>query len=200
MVLTYKDTMDYSKIIVSSPVKDNKEWNCNIAYMEQPLLIQTPRIKFDKELNVLTFKLRTKKEFIEFLENVENGIVQYISKNSKELFSGKIFSDEKIKSCLQSSWDIDDTGYVYIKPGNVSFDDVVCYDIFNKRIEFSEVGHNITALLHVKSVSFSKNLFRVNYIMKQLKISKFEENKTLEFGEEPEKQNVRENDDLNFFD
>lgn len=200
MVLSYKDTVDYSKIVVCNPVKENKEWVCNIKYEDHSLLIKTPRIKLLKELNVLTFKIKSKKDFVEFLDVIEDGIVKYISEHSKELFSGKIFSENKIKSCLQSSWDIDDSGHVYLKLSNDSSDNVVCYDIFNNKINYSEVGQNITALLHVKSVCFSKNLFTLNYSMNQLKVSKFEENKDSGFGEVPENINVQENDELNFFD
>jgi hypothetical protein len=178
MVYSYKETLDHEKISLNAPEKNTgKQWACEVSYDNSKFLIKTPRIKIDKQTGVLIFKVENKKDFIDCLESVENIICENIHKNSEKFFSGKSFSKDKIISSVSPSWDIDDSGYAYLQPSmeEKELKDIKCLDMFNNAISYKDLQENVSVILHVKSVSFVKKLFTINYKIDLIKMTKFTE-------------------------
>ena len=181
MVNSYKKSIDEEKIQVNPPVKnEHKQWVCNVSYDSSPFLIQSPRIRIIKETGTLIFKVDSKKEFLDYLSSVEDSISKNIYDNSERFFSGKKFSLEKITNSMSPSWDIDDVGFVYLQPSNKEEDltSIKCADMFNNEISYEKLQENVSVILHVESVLFTKKMFKVMYKIHRLKMTKFVESRS----------------------
>jgi hypothetical protein len=53
--------------------------------------------------------------------------------------------------------------------------DIKCLDMFNNSISYEDLQENVSVILHVKSVSFVKKLFTINYKIDLIKMTKFTE-------------------------
>ena len=173
VVLSFKDQIDPTKIILEKPVKSDGKWNINLKYSEAPLLFKTSRVRFNKESSVLMFNLQTKSSFVHFLENLEGIVINKLHENSTSLFNGRKFSLEKIQSSLNRSWDITENGNVILNTSCKQ--NVVCTDMFGEKTYFENINNNVSAVLLVKNISFTKNLFEIQFEISHLKMSRFEE-------------------------
>lgn len=170
MIRSYKESVNSEDLDVKAAVKntETKKW----VFSVKDFLFQTPRIKIIKETGTLIFKLESKKQFFNYLELLEESVCDHLYKNSEKLFNGKKFSKEKILESMTSSWDIDDSGYVYLQPEIKDFNDIKCLDIFNNEISYDDLQEKVTAVIKLNSISFSKTSFKINYIFQLLKMSK----------------------------
>lgn len=183
MVTSYKNKIDGNLLEVSPASKNTEtgEWDCKVKYDGKDFVISTPRIKiFD---DTLIFNIKNKKVFADFLEEIEGAISQHLFNNSAKIFKGKRFELEKIKNSLQPSIDIDDKGFVYFQ---TKFSETVeCVDVFGEKTLLPVSRADVTALLKIDTVSFTKDLFRIRYTTTFLKFSKAPQPENINFEEEP---------------
>jgi hypothetical protein len=181
MVLSYRDKLDEKFFKVSSPSRneETKTWDMDFLYDSKPFMFLTPRIKLSKDTGQLIFNINSKIEFVNFIEEVQYNIIKYISSNSKNLFNGKEFSEDKLIDCLKQTWDIDDMGVGHFDTINEDLSKVRCTDPFNNQIEYAKISQDVSAIVSAKNISFTKNLFTINYEIKHLKMTKPEKSKNL---------------------
>jgi len=172
VVLSFKDHIDSSNINFQKPVKSEGKWNINIS---PPFMFKTPRVKLNKERATLMFNLKNKALFVKFLEDFEDVIINRLHESSSELFNGRKFSLEKIKNSLKRSWDITEDGNVILNTScRENLSKVVCTDMFGEKTDFENVDNSVSAVLTVKNISFTKNLFEIDFEISHLKMSRFE--------------------------
>lgn len=188
---SYKTPFDQSlfEIQESKKNKDTGEWECPLLYNSKELVVTTPKIKVQD--NTILFDGNKRKQFTEFVENLESYVVEYIFQNSAKIFKGKKFTKERVKNSLVPSIYIDDSGVSYIQTSfneNLEF-----YDFFLEKIPKEKIEQDVVASIQVKSVVFSKELFRIDYQLTRLKNSKVTVDEKIDF-------NVEELDDGDFFE
>jgi hypothetical protein len=170
MALSYKDTPLLENIEVTKAIKNlsTGKWDCPVKYNGTSLTFSSPRIKFID--GILTFKIHSKKRFIEFLEQLDSVVIDYLHANSQNIFKGKTFTQERLKNSLQPQLDIDEDGTVCI---NAYLDEnAKCFDIYGDQIPLYDIGTDVTATLKVDKIVFSKDLYRIKYSIVRLKMSK----------------------------
>jgi hypothetical protein len=200
MVLSYKTIPDQNLVEISPAVKnpETNKWDCKIKYEDKLLTFNTPKVNIKD--GVLFFDIKKKKIFLDFLEKIDETIINYLAENCEKFFKGKKFTLERLKNSLQPQIDIDENGTVSL---SAIFDDnVKFFNTFGDPIQPNEVGKYCSAVICVEKVTFTKDLFKLKYVIKVIKSSKFEKNN--ENFDEPVKelpQTVElEKDPDNFFD
>lgn len=195
MTSSYKEIITVENLQVKPPVKnENKQWVCEVLYNHSPFLIQTPRIRIIKEIGTLVFKVPSKQGFLDYLSSIEDALVKIIANNSARFFFGKKFSLVKIKDSLSPSWDIDDDGFVYLHPSNTEKDltNINCLDMLNDKISYEDIQENVSAIVNVESVIFTKKAFKVVYKINSLKMTKFVESHDMNPFKEDTDENIEE--------
>lgn len=200
MVLSYKTIPDQTLLEIFPAVKNSEtnKWDCKIKYEDKVFTFNTPKVNIKD--GVLFFDINKKKIFLDFLEKIDESVINYLYENCEKIFNGKKFTLERLKNSLQPQIDIDENGTVSLC---TTFDDnVKFFNTFGDQIQLQEIGKHCSAVLCVEKVTFTKDLFKLKYTIKVIKSSKFEKNN--ENFDEPIKQ-VQENVEItkdpdNFFD
>lgn len=192
MVLNYKTPLEQSlfQIQESKKNKETGEWECALLYNLSELVFTTPKIKVHD--NSILFDGAKKKQFTDFIENLESQIVEYLFQNSSKIFKGKKFTKERVKSSLVPSIYIDEKGISYIQTSfneNLEF-----YDFFLDKIPKEKIEQDVIASVHVKSIVFNKELFRIDYQLTKLKNSKVIVNEKVDFNIEQKKEDLENGD------
>lgn len=200
MVLNYKTIPDQTLLEISPAVKnpETNKWDCKIKYEDKLLTFNTPRVNIKD--GVIFFNIKKKKIFLDFLEKINETVINFLYENCEKIFKGKKFTLERLKNSLQPQIDIDENGTVSLC---TTFDDnVKFFNTFGDQIQLHEVGQHCSAVVCVEKVTFTKDLFKLKYTVKVIKSSKFEKNN--ENFDEPVKsfpeiiETVKDPD--NFFD
>jgi hypothetical protein len=190
-VLGVKDTIDKSKLTVLPPVKQkNKTRTMDVLYDGAPMIFKTPRLKINKETGELYFNIKNKPGFVDFLASIEDAIVSAVSSNSQTLFNGRLFSIEGVSSRMERFWDISDGPTAFIKPAGYDTDKIVYVDAFGEKATLDDIKSNVSALVEVKELLFTNNLFKIQPTIRQIKMSRFE---TSVSGFEAQQPEVYEN-------
>jgi hypothetical protein len=200
MVLSYKTIPEQTLLEISPAVKnpETNKWDCKIKYQDKLLTFNTPRVNIKD--GVLFFDIKKKKIFLDFLEKIDQTIVNCLFDNCEKIFKGKKFTLERLKNSLQPQLDIDENGTVSL---STTFDDnVKFFNTFGDQINPQDIGDHCSANICVEKVIFTKDLFRIKYTIKVLKSSRIEKNN--ENFDEPIKsppENIENNGEAdNFFD
>lgn len=200
MVLNYKTIPDQTLLEISPAVKnlETNKWDCKIKYEDKLFTFNTPRVNIKD--GILFFDIKKKKIFLDFLEKIDETIINYLAENCEKIFKGKKFTLERLKNSLQPQIDIDENGIVSL---SAIFDDnVKFFNTFGDSIQPQEIGNHCSAVICVEKVTFTKDLFKLRYVLKVIKSSKFEKNN--ENFDEPIIQNLEVVDNVkdsdNFFD
>ena len=108
MVLSYKTPLNKElfEILPASKNELNGKWECKISYEGHPLVFTIPRLKL-KDCK-LFFNITKKKVFLDFLESLDEIVVDTLTENSEKIFNGKVFKKEEIKSSMEPQIDIDE--------------------------------------------------------------------------------------------
>jgi hypothetical protein len=174
MVLSYKTPLNKElfEILPASKNESNGKWECKIIYEGQPLVFTTPRLKL-KECK-LFFNITKKKAFLDFLESLDEIVVDNLAENTEKIFNGKVFKKEEIKSSMEPQIDIDENGTVDI---STTFNEnILFFNNFGDKIEEKDTGENVSANICLDKVCFTKNLLKLQFITRSLKASRFEKN------------------------
>lgn len=154
----------YKKIVpdhinLLPPVKDKKGYKSVIVYTQdsEDLVIQTPNVSIvaDYKTNKmnLSFSMLKKGEFLTFLEELQEKIVNIIFKKSETFFNGKEFSENKIRNSLKPIYTLSNEGVVNVD--NILFlNDVKVDDIITTTEDIN--GGSFIAILKLDCVSFIK--------------------------------------------
>lgn len=196
MNISYKNPLNSSLIEIKESFKnkDTGEWECPFLYNSSELVVTTPKIKIED--NTILFDSNKREAFVDFIEKLESSVVEHLSENSSKIFKGKKFTKERIKSSLVPSIYIDDEGVSYIQ---TSFNEnLECFDFFLDRITKEELGEDVIAGVHVKSIVFNKELFRIDYQLTRLKNYKVVSQKKIDFNTDQKQQ--EEIEEGNFFE
>jgi len=193
MVLSYKSTIDQSLLEVLPSVKNNEtgKWESNVKYDGKALVFKTPRI-FSRESSIL-FKVHEKKEFLDYISQIEQAVVKYLFNNSEVIFKGKKFSEDRIKNSLQPSLEILSDEVVSLI---CTIDEnVKCFNHFGDVIDYQEISDFSSTSIKLSKIDFSKDLFRLKFVIVAIKSSRFEK-KLPEFDitDEPQKVETGVND------
>jgi hypothetical protein len=195
MIVSYKDNFDTNKIEISSATKNEKtnKWECPVKYDGSSLLFSSPRIKFID--GILTFKIQNKKKFIQFLEELDTMVIDYLHKNSETIFKGKSFTLERLQNSIQPQLDIDEDGTVRI---NAHLDETIrCFDVYGESIPLDLVRQDVTAVLKMDKLIFTKDLYRLKFSVSRLKMSKPEREIVTFENDTPVKQEEVKVDEVN---
>jgi hypothetical protein len=170
-VLTSKSELSPDLINISKAVKnlDTGKWDCKITYDNEDLIFLTPRCKLLSD-GRLHFNIQSKKNFMSFLEHLENRVVNYFYSNCKTIFNGKTFTLERLRDSLECSIDIIDDGSVTMN--TIVSENVKCFDIYGNNTELSELGEYVSAHVYIDKISFTKELFKIRYVLVNIKTSK----------------------------
>jgi hypothetical protein len=194
-MLDYKTKIDYSLLVIEPPVKNEENWIMKVVYDNDILSFKTPSISFDKCSLTISFDSKKKPVFFEFIDDVETKIIDYLHEHSEEMFKGKIFSKEKLKEGLVTSWDITDDGVVSLNRKCIS-DDTVVLSTFGDSIPLEELSKSVICIVKVDTVSFSKNKFDINYTLTHVKSKKIAKQSENFFEQQIDTVKV---DDMDFF-
>lgn len=174
MVLSYKTIPDQTLVEISPAVKnpETNKWDCKIKYEDKLFTFNTPKVNIKD--GVLFFDIKKKKIFLDFLEKIDETIINYLVENCEKIFKGKKFTLERLKNSLQPQINIDENGTVSL---SAIFDDnVKFFNTFGDPIQPNEVGKYCSVVICVEKVTFTKDLFKLKYVIKVIKSSKFEKN------------------------
>lgn len=198
-VINYKENVKLKDIRIaeSNKNKDTNTWDCEVSYLNGPLLVSTPRLKIQD--GFLVFNGKHKKKFLDFLENLENSLVETLYEDSLIVFKGKKFSQQRLKESLEPSIDIEHSD-ILLK--TVVSDNVKCFDLFGDSIEYEKISKDVSAVLQIDKIIFNKDLYRINYKITHLKMTKPEKIDEINF--EPLKIEINHIEEsetsCNFFD
>lgn len=170
MVISYKSTLSKDNIQILPAVKIDEEWESKVKYEDKPFMFSTPRCKIVKDTKTLVVK---KSEFKKFLHDIQCCLIDNITENSKTIFNGKTFSREKIEKSLETLYDDDDSGFIYLSLGVK--DNVRCVDPLDNTITYDELTEEVTAVLHFQKIVFIKSNFKIVLKISHLKMPKFKE-------------------------
>ena len=202
MAHSYKSTFDFEKLEISTPVKNTSTgtWDCDITYDNKPLTISMPKVALVKDTGMIIFKGKHLEEYLKTVENIETLVCDHLYKNSREIFNGKVFEENKFKNSLRPSIEIDSQNNIVYFQTDVS-SDVKSFDTFGDKINFSDVGNSVSVVVKVEKCSFTKELFDIRYMITQIK-SRKPEKLGVSFDIPVEKKEVVENaeESENFFD
>ena len=170
-VYSYK-TIDIEKIKSSLPKKSNNKYSSFIVYYNDPLFIQTPKMKLTSitDDSSYIFDITEFPDFIQVIENIEIRIKHLIFNNSTKWFDGKQFSKSCIDSRLESLL-IKDSNKVFLtvpfESKNVSFFNQYKSIIEKKELELDSI---LTCILSFPVVSFTESKFQCSLVLEQGKI------------------------------
>ena len=167
-ILKYKN-IDVKNISVTTPEKINGNYTSKILYQEQQFLIQTPELEIisDKKAR---FKMVNKGQFFTLLEDLEETLVENLTKNSVAFFKGKTFSEKRIRNSLRKLSEMGEDGYIYIN--NFSIEETASYiDFFKEKIDPPVFPYSADCMLSISDLIFGKLIFRINATIKNVKVS-----------------------------
>lgn len=176
--MDYRQPLDYDlfKVLPSKKVENVNQ--CDITYNNVNLSIRTPRVKLQD--NSIIFKTHNKQCFMDFITNLELNVVNYLYANSTDIFNGKKFSFEKIKTSITPSLIVSEDGSI-ASLEITELDNIKCFNPFGDEISRDEIGKYVSAKLDITSIVFKKDLFKIIYQVSMVKMSKVEKNKIEEF-------------------
>lgn len=194
-MIGYKQDIQVDKLFISEPKKYGERWVMDLSYCEQPMSFQPPTLRLNKELKQLCFNSYKKHDFLNFIDRLEKVIIEYIGSNCERLFKGKIFSEEKLKDSLKTSWDVGDDGVVSIDYEKYITDSTVFLSVFEEDINHESLTNNVVCVFVLDSIVFSKNNFELKYFISHLKSKKVDN--SVNFFDNQE--SVIQDDTLEFF-
>jgi hypothetical protein len=164
-------TVDVNEIQLSVPVKYNNKYSSYTVYNDDPLFIQTPKIKLH-EINSdfeYIFEITESPEFISLIDNIESKIIDIVFINSEKWFKKEI-SRDIIQSRLQSLLSRNENKTflkVPFESKSVSF-----FNQYKTIIDKDElvIGTLLTLILKFSSVTFFKLNFQYDLILEQGKV------------------------------
>lgn len=117
MVLYYKKVVP-GDINILPPVKcsGTKRYESFIVYSDttEDFVIQSPKIKYNSEKGFY-FSMIKYPEFLTFLEEINQKVIEIIHSKSETFFKGKTFSEEIISNAVDNFYFINNDGIVSIK-------------------------------------------------------------------------------------
>ncbi len=195
-MIDYKKDIEIDNLSISEPQKRENKWVLEVSYEDTLLSFQTPSFRFNKTDNLLLFDSSKKHSFFKFIDTLEEVIVEYLHKNSERMFKGKVFSKEKLKQSLITSWNVSDEGLVSLKLDDDMLKETKFLSSFGDPIEFEQLSKNVICIISLDTIKFSKNQFELNYKVSHMK-SKRVDNPNESFFET--KNALVEDDKLDFF-
>ena len=166
-------TNNYKNLDVSASLKIGKPHKVNGVYQSDTLFkVQTPEVNVDLDNNTISFKMINKGKFVTLLEELENKIVSIIYKNSTDFFNGKTFTENKIRSCLEKLFSLDNNGVITLNNVNIP-SNIKVYDHFNDIVNQGTIKGNVigSCILQLDTIKFVKSVIKVNFILTHLKLS-----------------------------
>ncbi len=194
-MIDYKKDIEIDKLSISEPQKQEHRWEMKVLYEDTYLSFQTPSMKLHKDGKLLEFDSSKKHSFFKFIDNLESCIIDYLHQNSERMFKGKVFSKEKLKQSLLTSWNVSDEGMVYLDISNM-MTNTKFVSAFGDVIEYDQLSQNVVSIIVLEAVNFSKNQFELKYSISHMK-SKRVDNIKESFFEK--KNTLIEDDKLDFF-
>ena len=191
-MIAYKTKLEYEKLAIETPVKVDDVWEMKVTYDNEGLSFKTPSLSFDKRKQTISFLSNKKAVFFQFVDDIETHIVDYLHSNSQDLFKGKVFTKERLKDSLITSWDVTDDGIVSLNRECVTKDTKILSP-FDEAITLEELSKNVICIMSLSSVTFQRNKFNINYTITHIKSKKTVSNVT-NFFEETVKE-----EDMDFF-
>jgi len=188
MILTYKKNFDENVLNVLTPVKNDKLHISSINYLEEPLIVQLKGNLQEKNSIKL---LNDGKKNIEFLDKIQNSIVDIIHKNTQKFFNGKEFSIEKIQNAMSKLYVINKSGEYFLKFKET--DNTSYFDCFNEPIELENLlGSNCDVALQL-DITYIKSVINIDLTCKGIKECKKKETKVIFL--EPEPKEIKKTQD-----
>ena len=165
-------TIDVNKIKLSVPVKFNKKYSSYLVYYDEPLFIQTPKLRLSEITSDFEyiFEITESPEFIFVIRDIENRIKDLVHTNSTRWFDNKQFSKESIESRLISLVQ-NEHGKTFLK---IPFEskNLTFFNQFKNIISKEDLAVNsiLTLIIKFPSVSFSKLNFSYDFVIEQGKV------------------------------
>ncbi len=166
-------TTNYKNLDVSASLKIGKPRKVNGVYQSDTLFkVQTPEVNIDLDNTTISFKMINKGKFVTLLEELENKIVSIIYKNSTDFFNGKTFTENKIRSCLEKLFSLDNNGVITLNNVNIP-SNIKVYDHFNDLVDPGSIKGNVigSCILQLDTIKFVKSVIKVNFILTHLKLA-----------------------------
>ena len=175
---SYKQKLNLENISLRYKGKRSDKWYIEVKYCDRPLVFQTP-VLIKKE-NVLESEENI--AFLEYITSLEELIVMKMHEESKNLFNGRVYSQNKIKGSMNNSWIISDAKMQFL---------------------LSEPSEDLPTrarfIFAVENIIFTKTDFKIEYTIENTKDKKKKPMVNyFEIDEPPKKENA-DNDNLDFF-
>lgn len=194
-MIDYKKDIEIDKLSILEPQKHEYKWEMKVLYEDIYLSFQTPSLKLHKHGGLLEFDSSKKHSFFKFIDNLESCVIDYLYQNSEKMFKGKVFSKEKLKQSLLTSWNISDDGMVYLDINNMMAN-TKFVSAFGDPVDYDQLSQNVICIIVLEAVNFSKNQFELKYSVSHMK-SKRVDNIKESFFEK--KSTLVEDDKMDFF-
>lgn len=170
-MIDYKTKLEYGNLVVEAPVKVGSKWEMKVTYEKENLLFKTPSLLFDKTKKTISFNSEKKLVFFQFIDDIETGVIEYLCSNSQLLFNGKVFTKERLKESLVTSWDVTDDGFVSLRDDCITSDTKILSQ-FDEDITIDKLSKNVICIMLLDSVTFQKDKFNINYTITHVKSKK----------------------------
>ena len=195
-MIDYKKDIEIDKLSISEPEKKEDKWVMKVLYEDSCLSFQTSSLKLHKDDKLIEFDSSKKREFFKFIDSLESSVVDYLHQNSQKLFKGKVFSKDKLRQSLVTSWNVSDEGIVYLDITDDMIKGAKFLSAFGDPIEYNELSQNVICIVILDSINFSKNEFELKYTLSHIKSKRVDNVKESFFSK---KDTLVEDDKLDFF-
>jgi hypothetical protein len=147
----------------------------DILYNNKPLYIQTPKSKLIS-INGVNLKVNLNKHgsFLNLFQKLNEKLKQCVYINSKKLFNGKQFTENKINNSYQSNINVNEKEFILdvhlskdVKIFN-TFMESISEEIKSTKEEL--LNKNVTCILHVKNIIFTKTTIHTFISIEHIKI------------------------------
>lgn len=193
-MIDYKKDIEIDKLSISEPEKKEDKWVMKVVYDDTHLSFQTPSLKLHKDDKLIQFDSSKKRTFFKFIDDLESSIVDYLHQHSERMFKGKVFSKDKLKQSLITSWNVSDEGVVYLDTGDM-LQETKFLSAFGDPIDYDQLSQNVLCIFILDAIYFSKNQFELKYTVSHIKSKRVDMKES--FFEK--KKTLIEDDKLDFF-
>lgn len=101
MSMCHYKNVDYNLIALESPVKiKSKVYSSMVKCNGAAFYIQTPEVILESSGTRFTFDAVDNHEFFNCFSELQTTLISLLTKNSAEMFNGRIFTEEKIKTSM----------------------------------------------------------------------------------------------------
>lgn len=177
------ESFDFNKLVLTKPIAvPGGNYFIKCLVNNNPLFIQSPKCKTRQGITKIGKRLYTdllfnneNESFIQWMENLENCLQQYIYKNKEKWFDGEMELHD-IENYFSSPLKIYKSGKFYLLRTNINTTlgkpNLKIYDENENEIEIENINEdtNIINILEIQGIKCSARSFQIEIEIKQMMV------------------------------